>query len=117
MTNELMLLPGLSTETKVQIALEKMVDSVIMVEQLQNVVFYAKDSEYREYSLVTRTQTFDSYSGDVEDMVYIFNKWKDDSFDKLFEVYLEYEQFDDEEGVIMPLGNSINVGMMIKIEK
>ena len=117
MTNELIILPGLSTETKLRIAVEKMVDAIIMVEQLQRVVFYASDSEYREYSLIIKTSSAIEDFGDVEDVITIFNEWKTDSFDNLFEVRLEYEQFDDQEGTIMPLGNSVEVGTLVKIKK
>jgi len=106
-----------SSEFRVREALEKVIDTIIMVEQLQQICWDGYSNEYREYSLISRTEKHGIDLGNVDDMITVYHQWKKDLTDKSFKVFLEYEQFDFSENVMYPIGEAKEVGLLLKIKK
>jgi len=107
----------LASEFRIRQALERLVDEVIMVEQLQEICYVSEYDEYREYNLVSRTGKQGMDLGDIDDMLTVYHQWKRDTFDTTFRVFLEYESFSFTNQVMCPSGISKEVGLLLKITK
>lgn len=106
-----------SSEIKLRQALEKAIDEVILVEQLQQICYDSESDEYREYNLVSRTGKQGMDLGDIDDMMTVYHQWKRDTYDTTFRVFLEYEAFNFTLGAMCPTGITREVGLLLKVTK
>lgn len=107
----------LTSEFRVREALEKVIDSIIIVESLGEITYNATEMEYREYRLMTKSDGQGIDYGEIDDVITVFNQWKDDGMDKTLRVYLEYEVYNYSVNALIPTGISRQVGLILKIVK
>ncbi|MDD4804145.1 MAG: hypothetical protein PHN69_03140 [Candidatus Pacebacteria bacterium] len=107
----------ITSETRVREALEKVVDSIILVDSLEEIMYHANDMEYREYRLMSKSDGQGIDYGGIEDVMTVFSQWKEDGMDKTLRVFLEYEVYDFHVNTLMPTGISRQVGLVLKIVK
>jgi len=110
-------LPAVSSEFKLKDNLEEVLSVSLVPDQIQKINWDTRTNEYREYTLVSKTETRGSTFGDIDDMMEAYHEWKLIARDKSFKIFLEYEVYQHSEGVMIPSGTSKEVGVMIKITK
>ena len=108
---------NVGSEFQLRLELERSIDSVLMVDQLQELCYDGISHEYREYSLVSRTQRQGVDFGNIDDMITVYHQWKIDATDRSFKVFLEYEIFKYDVQVMKTTGITKEIGLVLKIEK
>lgn len=107
----------IKSENKVREALEKVIDSIILVDSLEEIAYDSAEHEYREYRLMTTSDGQGIDYGGIEDVITVFNQWKVDGMDKTLRVFLEYEVYDFHLSTLVPTGINRQIGLVLKIVK
>lgn len=107
----------ISSEISLRRELEDALDYIIIPEQLGEISFDSEVGEYREYTLISRTQYQGMDYGGIDDMMTVFHTWKFDKRDESFKIFLEYEQFDYSENGMVSTGISNEIGLVLKVSK
>lgn len=111
------MVPVVSPDFTVRENLEKVLNSVILADSLNEIVYDAKEMEYREYGLSIKTDNQGTDYGGIEDAMIVFNTWKNDGNDRVLRIFLEYEVFNYGETLMQSTGISRQVGLILKIVK